>query len=392
MSESSWIKPLILSGFSSQDWASEIATSLGSKLAKVSYKEHADGEINTTLEGNVRGREVVVIASGSGDPNTQEKEARLLMRSARQGGAKAITLVVPYMFYGRSDSNFDSRSAPAVVDSIETMRQFCDDVLVADPHNHGLTSQTFLASGSPVRSCTTAHFAFPFAIQLNHLFNEKAIDKDRLLLTHPDVGASKRITRSFRECLYGVLDLPYNPERSDEWAQVIKSRDHKTGNINVSINADVKGKDIVIFEDMIASGGTACDIAQLLKDRGAKTVILFATSGLFTTKKKTPVTSTIDRINKSALDAVFITDTYDHRRTHRAVHQAIEKSPIIHTISTSSYVAHMIGAIHMQVTSETSEQTNSISALLRGKHPLQILPDQIIARPTPIKARSPLAL
>jgi phosphoribosylpyrophosphate synthetase len=55
----------------------------------------------------VRGHAVVIVASAAGDPNKQEKEARLLMRAANRAGAKQVTLLLPYMWYGRSDDIWD---------------------------------------------------------------------------------------------------------------------------------------------------------------------------------------------------------------------------------------------------------------------------------------------
>ncbi len=384
-------KPLVISGYSSQDFSARIAQELGSRLAQVSYKKHDDGEISTTLDGNVRNRDVVVVASASGSPNTQEKETRLLMRAARQGGAKSITLVLPYMFYGRSDSSFDTRSAPALADTIYTLRGLCDNVIVMDPHNPGLTDALF-KEASNMKSSTMVNFAYPFAVQVRDLFNQQVISRHSLMLTYPDVGASKRITRNFRQCVYGVLDLPMNPERSDEWTQVMKTRDHRTGAINVSVNADVTGRDIVVFEDMIASGGTACDIAALLKERGARTVTLFASSGLFTAKKaradkaaEHPLAA-VRRIDESALDAVFITDTYDHRLINPGMHQAIADSNTIHVLPTAPFVAGMLKLLHMEVTEDMQDEDNSISALLRGQHAWQQDPAQTVAQAVPLKA------
>lgn len=405
------LPPLIVSGYSSQKLAHKIAKKLGSRVTAVDHNEFDDGELRTELQGNVRGREVVVVASASGDPNTQEKETRLLMRSARETGAKSVTLLLPYMFYGRSDSDFDARSTAALVDTIATFRDLCDQVVIADPHNHGLTKRLFLEGDC--KTVIPLHFAYPFSMQLKDLFNERVISKENMLLTYPDVGASKRITKSFRECLYGILDLPFDPTKSDEWTQIIKSRDHASGNINVSISTGVQDKDIVMFEDMIASGGTGCDIADLLKNqeqegsvisiekaceraefaknqKGARSVTLFATTGLFTSKKIDGVrtTAAIDRINESALDAVFITDTYDYKNTHPQLHEAIKRSPVIHTISSAPYLSSVIDAIHMEVTADMDEDANSISKILRGKHASQ--KNGGMSKPVKLKKKSPL--
>ncbi len=383
-------KPVIVSGFSSQHFAEEIASRLDTQVTDVQRRQFDDKEIQTTIEANVRGREVIVVASAAGDPNKQEKEARLLMRAAGRSGAKSVTLVLPYMWYGRSDDNWDERNSPALIDTIETLREHCQNVVIADPHNHGLTREKFLDSGSPVRNCVTLHFAYPFAIQLKHMFNEKVLLPDKLLLSHADAGSSKRISRSFRSSLYNVLELDRNPDQ-DDWGQGLKDRDKATGKTRFKgFSTDVDGQDVVIFEDMIASGGTICELADLLKNMGARSVTVFATSGLFISPVGKPKTAAIDRINASCIDAVYITDTYDHRLTDAKIHFAIRHSPVIHTISTTAYTAAVIEAMHAEVGEGTHSDENSISAILRGRHPDQADPQQKIATPARIKENSPL--
>jgi ribose-phosphate pyrophosphokinase len=383
----------IVAGFSSQPLAEEIAAELGSKVVTVTRKQFNDKEIQTTIEENVRGLDVVVIASASGDPNKQEKEARMLMRAANRAGAKKVTLVLPYIWNGRSDDIWDERNSPALIDTIETLRDHCASVVVADPHNAGLTREKFLDKGSPVKNCTIVHFAFPFAIQLKGLVDAGIISKGGLFLAHADAGSTKRISRSFRACLYNILGFVDRSPDQDDWAQGLKDRDKKTGKIKIKgFSADVAGKDVVIFEDMIAGGGTANDLAALLKTMGARSIILFATTGLFSTdikKGESPVAS-VERINQSQVDAVFITDTFNHSLTDPEIHKAIEASPIIHTIRTAPYFAAIIRALLLEVDEDMDIDRNSVSAILKGTHPDQLVENQKIAFPVPYKAGSPL--
>ena len=384
-------RPVVVAGWSSQNFARELSAALDTRMVKVSGKQFSDKEIQTTIEENVRGREVIVVASGSGDPNKQEKEARLLMRAANRSGAKSVTLVLPYMWYGRSDDNWDERNSPALTDTIETLREHCNNVVVADPHNHGLTREKFLDSGSPVKTCITVHFAYPFAVQLKSLFNQGILCPENLLLSHADAGSTKRISRSFRASLYGVLGYDGRNPDQDDWAQGLKDRDKVTGKTKVKgFSTEVNGKDVVIFEDMVASGGTACDLAAVLKDMGARSVTLFASSGLLTPAPDGPITSSVERINKSKLDAVFITDTYDHSLTDPAIQKAIEQSPVLHVIKTVPYIAAILNALHADVGDEDLGNDNSISAFLRGNHPEQLKDNQTIATATPLKSGSPL--
>lgn len=381
-------QPVFISGYSSQSLTTRMANELGAQVINVTRKQFSDKEIQTTIEENVRGQDVVVVASASGDPNKQEKEARLLMRAANRSGAKKVTLVLPYMWYGRSDDVWDERNSPALIDTIETLRAHCESVVVADPHNASLTREKFLDTGSPVKNCIVVHFAFPFAVQLKDLIDTGVLSKDRLMLAHADAGSTKRISRSFRACVYELLGFHNRNPDEDDWPQGLKDRDKKSGKIKVKgFSSRVAGKDAVIFEDMIASGSTACDLAALLKKKGARSVSLFATSGLFTVddKKREPITASVDRINKSEIDAAFITDTVDHSLTDPKLNEAIQKSPSIHVVETANYLASIVRALHFEV-GEKLTSDNSVSAILKGTHPDQMKTDQCVARPLTLKA------
>jgi ribose-phosphate pyrophosphokinase len=385
-------QPVIISGFSSQPLATEIAAALGSRVLAVTRKQFNDKEIQTTIKENVRGQEVIVIASASGDPNKQEKEARLLMRAANRSGAKKVTLLLPYMWYGRSDDSWDERNAPALVDTVESLRSHCDSVVVADPHNAILTREKFLDTGCKVKDCTIVHFAYPAAMQLKSLIESGILSKETLLFSHADAGSTKRIGVSFRACLYNVLGMTRNPNE-DDWAQGLKDREKVSGKSKIKgFSMAVEGRDVVIFEDLISSGGTACDLAELLKKKGARSVILFATTGLFTTdpKKGQSMTWSVERINQSQMDAVFIADTYNHSLTDPKIHEAIEQSPIVHVMKTAPYLAAILRALHVEVVEDTDLEENSVSAIAKGIHPEQLCDCPQIATPVPLKEGNPL--
>lgn len=126
-------------------------------------RQFDDKEIQTTIEANVRGREVIVVASASGDPNKQEKEARLLMRAARRSGAKSVTLVLPYMWYGRSDDNWDERNSPALIDTIETLHAEVAD----DSHSDDNSISAILRGCHPDQKDPEKQIALPAPIKNN---------------------------------------------------------------------------------------------------------------------------------------------------------------------------------------------------------------------------------
>lgn len=384
--------PVILSGWSSQDLANEIAVAMGAPLGKVAYRQFPDHEIQTTIEENISARDAIVVASAAGDPNKQEKETRLLLRAADRSNAKSVTLLLPYMWYGRSDDSWDERNAPALIDTIETLREHCNKAIIIDPHNHILTREKFVDSTTRT-VCKTLHLGYPFAIQLRHLFNQGVLDHERLMFAHADAGGSKRIGRSFRNAAYNVLEIKNRNPEHDDWAQGIKDRDKVTGKSKVTgFSQNPAGKDVVIFEDMVSSAGTMCDLAQYLKDRGARSVIFLASHGLFTPKEDQTISASVGNINNSAIDILYVSDTYNHRLIDPEIHHAIEKSPVIHVIKTASY----LGAILTALNAEYSEDDlNSISALQRGTHP-DLLSSNLsgdqkpVVSPVSLKADCPL--
>lgn len=388
MSETSYKKarPVIASGFSSKNLTQGIADYMNCQRIDVRDKEHADNEIEPALLGNVRGRDFIAVASAAGNPTKQMFELQLLEASSRGSGARSITALIPYMWYGRSDSSFSERKTSALRSVIKNVSD-CDQVIVADPHNAVLTSGIFESLGV---NTIVVQFAYPFAVQLTEMFNRSAISKDRLMFVHPDAGSTKRIDTPFREALYTTLGLdttkPQWKPSSDSWEQIPKNRDKQSNESNVKdLHFSVEGKDIVLFEDMIASGGTACDLAAALKAAGARNVTLFATNGLFTPKsyeiETGYKTASVDRINNSALDYVFITNTYDHSLVDPEIHAAIESSKKIHVVDVAPYLGAILNAIHMEVFEDTPDDANSVSAIKGGKHPDQAK----MAKATPLK-------
>lgn len=378
MSESRKTSPLIISGFSSQPFAKAVADSIGARTVPVRYKQHPDKEIQPAVLGNVRGHDVVLIASAAGDPNKQPLETQNLLETIKRAGARNTTLVLPYMWYGRGDGDWGERQTPGIVPIIKNLREYPDNVIVADPHNPVLTRELFQVSGA---NCTIVPFAYPYGVQLKDMFNRKVIAEDRTIYIHADAGSVKRIDPPFRDGLYTTTGSSANPNK-DNWPQVGKDRDKQT---NVSeakpINIDVKGCDVVAFEDLIGSAKTACDFAQGLKDAGARSVTLFANSGLFTFKHKKPGIAPVQRIEDSALDYVFITDTYDHTLTDPKVQNVINSSKKTHILGVAPYMGAIINALHMEVFDDTPEDANSISAIIRGRHPNQ----EGLAKPVELK-------
>lgn len=381
------VKPVIVAGYSSQKLAEGIASELEAVICDTNSKQHPDKEIEATISSNIRRRDVIVIPSGAGDPNKQFVETLSLLDAVKGADPESVTLLLPYMWYGRSDKRSDDRRGVGLKAVIKALRPYPDSVVVADPHNHDLTAALFQEG---VKETELVHFAYPFAVQLKSLFNQTVIDKQSLMLALADDGSRKRVGPAFRSSLYTVLDLNHRDVNENDWPFGTKDRHPQTGKHKVSgFSADVDGRDVVIFEDMVASGGTLCDLAEILKNHGARTVIACATHGLFTAKADQDPAHAVDVINNSAIDALFVMDTYNHYRTDGDIYRAIEDSPIIHMIESAPYLGAILKAMHSDPSDECLD-VNSVSALYKGKHPNQQKEGQLVSVAVKLKENSPL--
>jgi ribose-phosphate pyrophosphokinase len=269
----------VFSGTSNPQLAKSISEYIGKPLGKGIVSHFPDGETLVKINEDVRGQHCFVIQSTSPPVNDNLMELLIYIDCLRRASAASITAVVPYFGYARQDRKTEGRTpitARMVADMI-TMTGV-DRVVTLDLHSKQI--EGFF--NCPVDNLK----AVP--VFVDHLRKEHWPQPYTVVLS-PDTGSTKRANEYGQELGFGI-------------AVVDKRRLNGEDAIALSLVGDVDGKHILIFDDMISTAGTIVSAAKLAKEKGAESVEVFATHGLFTGPA-------VERLMSSGIDAVTVSDT-----------------------------------------------------------------------------------
>ena len=271
----------ILSGTATRYLAEQIAAKFGAPLGNVNVLRFSDGEFQTSIEETVRGANVFFVQS-TFPPTDNLFELLLMVDAARRSSAKQIIAVIPYFGFARQDRKDQPRVAigaklvanmlaAAGVNRVVTMDLHADQIqgFFDVPVDHLYASSIFL----------------PY-IQSLKLKN--------LAMAAPDMGGSKR-ANAYAKHLKCDIVICYK-QRSK--ANVVDS---------MTAIGDIEGKDIVLVDDIIDTGGTLCKAADMMMDRGAASVRAVCTHPLLSGKA-------YENIEKSKMQELIVTDTIPLRK------------------------------------------------------------------------------
>jgi len=238
----------IILGPASKQLGEKTAELLNVRAVTVAFKTFPDGESYIRLEGEVRNEEVVIVQTTSPPQDARLIQLLLIADAAKRNGAKRVTAVVPYLAYARQDKAFLRGEAV----SIETIARMFKAVEVDSLISVNVHQEKVLAK-------------FPFPAKnvsaialLAEYFRQRGSVKAFALA--PDKGAMQ-IAEEARKVLGG------------ECGYLEKHRDRYTGHVSVEKKTfDVKGKTVIIFDDIISTGGTIVAAAKILKELGAEKV------------------------------------------------------------------------------------------------------------------------
>jgi len=268
----------LVAGNSNRVLAEAIATYLEIPLAKCLVKRFADQEIFVEIQENVRGEDVFVIQSTSYPANDHLMELLIIIDALRRSSARRITAVLPYFGYARQDRKAGPRtpiSAKLVANLIT--HAGADRVLTLDLHAGQI--QGF------------------FDIPTDNLFSVPVITRDirehyelqNIMVVSPDVG--------------GVVRARALAKRIDAPLAIVDKRRERPGESEVmNIIGNVEGRDCILFDDIVDSGGTLCNAAEALLAKGAKSVVAYITHGVLSG-------GAVARISSSMLKELVITDS-----------------------------------------------------------------------------------
>ena len=267
----------IFTGTSHPQLAQAIATELEVDLGRAEVGLWKNGETRVKIEENVRGSDVFVIQPTSHPVDHHVMELLLCLDALKRASAARVTAVIPYYGYAKQEKKTSGRepiSAKLVADLLTTAG--ADRVLAVDLHAAAIEG-FFDIPVDHLRATPMLARAFRRAIP------------DDVVVVSPDAGGVAR-AEDFRVRVGGSLAI------------ISKQHPRPDATETLEMVGDVDGKIAVIVDDMISTGGTLIQAAQLLSDRGASRVHVAATHGIF-------AADAIDLINDSLIDRVFVTDT-----------------------------------------------------------------------------------
>ena len=303
----------LMSGNSNLSLAQSIADYLDIKLTDVSMKRFADDEIFVEIHENVRGEDVFIVQSTSHPANDHLMELLIGIDALRRASDKRITAVIPYFGYARQDRKPGPRtpiSAKLVANLITEAG--ADRVLSIDLHAGQIQGffdiPTDNLYGAPVMSAD---------IQARFAGHE-------LMVVSPDVG--------------GVVRARALAKRLDNAPlAIVDKRRERAGESEVmNIIGDVSGRFCILIDDIVDSGGTLCNAAQALKDKGATEVVAYITHGVLSG-------GAVARINGSVLKELVITDSI-------CATEAVEESDKIRHLT----IAPLLGEAIKRIADESS--------------------------------------
>ena len=267
----------IFSGTSNPTLASDVCKYLGIPLGGSQIDTFPDGEKTIRIEDDVRGRDCFVIQSTCKPVDEHLVELLIYLDCLRRASASRVTAVIPYFGYARQDRKDEGRvpiTAKLVANVITTSG--ASRVLAIDLHANQL--QGFF--DIPVDHLTAE-------LVLNRYFRDKKINN--LTVVSPDVGNMKLAAR-------------YASNLGGELAIVHKKRFSGSEVEANAIIGDVKDRNILMCDDIIATAGTICSAASLLKERGAEKIFVGASHGVF-------ASPAFERLEQAPIDEVVVTDT-----------------------------------------------------------------------------------
>jgi len=267
----------IFAGNAVPELAFKVAERLYTKLGNATVSRFSDGEISVEIHENVRGSDVFIIQSTCAPTNDNLMELIVMIDALRRASAGRITAVIPYFGYARQDRRVRSAPITAKVVADFLSNVGVDRVLTIDLHAEQI--QGFF--DVPVDN------AFGTPLLLEDMVKRDFHDP---IVVSPDIGGVVRARATAK--LLNDIDLAIIDKRRPK-ANVAKV---------MNIIGDVRGRDCIIVDDMIDTGGTLAKAAEALKEHGARKVYAYATHAIFSG-------NAAENLENSMIDEIIVTDS-----------------------------------------------------------------------------------
>jgi ribose-phosphate pyrophosphokinase len=310
----------IFSGTSNEPLARAICKSIGMELGKCDIKPFPDGETFVKIEENVRGEEVFIVQPTSPPTNHNLMELFIMIDALRRASAKRITAVLPFYGYARQDRKDQPR--------VPITAKLVANLLVAAGANRILTIDLHAQQIQGFFDIPVDHL---YAAPVMYEYLRRKNLKD-LVVVSPDVGGLK-MAHAYSQVLEAGLAI------------VAKRRKSATEVESMAVIGDIKGKNILLVDDLTETAGTLTQASSLLKKKGAKAILACVSHAILNELG-------IERLRKSVIDELITTDT-------------VQRPPIdgvkIVTLSVAGLLGEAIKRIH------SNESVNSLFEFKGGR-------------------------
>jgi len=293
----------IFSCTQSEVLAKQIADKFGVPMGEVAFSHYSDGEFQPSFEESVRGSRVFLI--GSTQPSSENlMELLLMIDAAKRASARHITAVMPYFGWARQDRK-DKPRVPIGAKLIANLLEAAGATRIITMDLHADQIQGFFEK--PV------DHLFASTIFVPHL---KSLNLENLTIASPDMGGSKR-AYAYSKFLKSDVVICY---KQREKANVIS---------HMELIGDVKGKNVVLVDDMVDTAGTLTKAAEVMRERGAISVRAVCTHALLSG-------NAYERIENSLLEELIVTDSIPPKK----------QSPKIKVLSCADLFAETMREVH----------------------------------------------
>ena len=243
--------------------------------------------------------------------------------AACNGKAQRITVIMPFLYEGRQHRKTTRESLDCAVMLRELETMGVHSLITFDAHDPRIQNVV------PLMSLENVSPALQFTQAILTEYEDLVIDSDHMMFIAPDEGATGRVV--FLASLFGVNIGMFYKRR--DYTRIVNGSNPVIA--HDFCGGDVKGKDVIVADDMIASGGSMLDTARQLKEMGAKRVFVFSTFGLFTSG-----------FNK--FDKAYSEGWFDRIFTTNLVYQKpeLKEKPWYFSVTMDRYIAALIDTVN----------------------------------------------
>jgi ribose-phosphate pyrophosphokinase len=277
----------IFSGSANPEFAAKVGSYLGVPVSNATCKTFSDGEMSVQITESVRGQDVYIIQPTCAPTNDNLMELLIMVDALKRSSAKSISAVIPYYGYARQDRKAAPR-VPITAKLVADLLEAAGITRVVTIDLHAAQIQGFFN--------IPADNLFGSILFADYIKNKNLANP---IIASPDIGGVAR-ARSYADKLgYDLIIVDKKREKANE-SEVM------------NIIGDVQGKDVILVDDMVDTAGTLVKAAEVLKKKGANSVMACCTHGVLSGPA-------YDRIANGVLDELVVSDTIPTRKDAKKI-------------------------------------------------------------------------